>query len=194
MEIIEPISSRRARRAIDSRAIPAEVRDRILLAATLAPSCANSQSWRFVAVEGNAALTALKDCLDSGNYWGKPAPLIVAVVTDVAWDARLDGNRDYAYFDTGMACMNLMAQATAEGLYAHPIAGFKPDLAKVALGIPAEHTLLTLIICGYPGDASGLNDRHRELETAARVRKEAKSVIAIDRWHEGLLPPPKAKS
>lgn len=194
MELIKAIGDRRARRALDNRSIEPDVRDRILQAATLAPSCGNSQPWRFIAVEGQASLAALKECLEGGNYWGRPAPLIIAVVTNPEWDAKLDGNRDYAYFDTGMACMNLMIQATSEGLYAHPIAGFKPFAAKEVLGIPAEHTLLTLIICGYPGSDAGLNDRHKESESSERTRKSQDQIVALDHWEDILVPAPKPKT
>ena len=187
MDIINPIQSRRAYRALDTRPIPPDLRDRLLKAATLAPSCMNAQPWRFIAVEGST-LAALKDGLEGGNYWAKAAPLIVAVVTDRSWDAKLDAGREYAYFDTGMACMNLMAQATAEGLYAHPIAGFKPAVVKAALAIPEDHILLTLIICGWPGDPAGLNERHQQAEAAPRNRKDDALIWAVDRWVEGLLP------
>jgi nitroreductase len=190
MEIIKPIMDRRAFRAIDARPVPTDARERLIRAATLAPSCMNSQPWRFIAVEGEN-LAALKDCLEGGNYWAKTAPLIFAVVSDLAWDARLAGGRDYAFFDTGMACMNLMTQATAEGLYAHPIAGFKPDPAKVALGIPESHVLVTLIICGWPGDKAGLNERHQASEGAERSRKPLEQVSAMDRWDARLEPPAK---
>lgn len=188
MDIITPIQSRRAFRAIDTRPVPSDVRDRLLKAATLAPSCTNAQPWRFIAVEGET-LAALKDCLEPGNYWGRTSPLIFAVVSDLAWGARLSGGRDYALFETGMACMNLMIQATAEGLYAHPIAGFKPDMAKAALGVPEAHILQTLIICGWPGDMGGLNEKHRASETAARNRKTMEQVSAMDRWDNRLSPP-----
>jgi len=188
MEVLSAITERRARRALSPEPIAAEVRDRLLQAATMAPSCMNKQPWRFIAVEGEETLAKLKGSLTEFNYWGKPAPLIFAVATKVEWDCRNDNERDYAYFGTGMAAMNLMTQATAEGLYAHPIAGFNPVLAKEALGIPEDVVLLTLIICGRPGDASALNEKHQQSEVSERRRKDMDRVTAVDRWNEGLRP------
>ena len=191
MEILNEIQTRRAFRAYDEKAVPADVRDRILKAATLAPSCANNQPWRFIAVDSPDALSKVREGLEPGNYWAKKAPLIIAVVTDTGWDARLDGGREYAYFDTGMASLALMLQATKEGLYAHPIAGFKPAVVKQALGIPEVHVLLTLIICGYPGSTEGLSEKHLAMERSERARKDISAIVAHNAWSDSLLPPPK---
>lgn len=183
MNIIDPIYQRRAYRALRGQTIAPEIRNRLLQAATLAPSCMNKQPWRFVAVDAEPQLAALKACLEPGNYWGQPAALIVAVVSHPDFDCRLSEGRDYAFFDTGMAAMNLMIQASAEGLTAHPIAGFKPLEAKKALSIPDDHTLLTLIICGWPStDLSGLNEKHVASETSARTRKDLGEVAFLQSW------------
>jgi nitroreductase len=192
MPIIKQIEARRAYRALNERPIPAETLSRLVQAAHLAPSCANSQSWRIVTVVERGPLTALKATLSSGNYWAKKSPAIAAFVSSLDWDARLDGSRDYAFFDLGMAAMNYQLQAVEEGLVAHPIAGFDPVTAKLALGIPEAAVLVTLIVLGYPGDPSGLSEKHLASERSERVRKPIEEVSAFDRWDEGLLPPAKA--
>jgi nitroreductase len=191
MSILPQIEKRRALRAIDPRPIGKEVLVRLAQAAHLAPSCANSQSWRIVTVVEPARLEALKATLSGGNYWAKKAPAIAAFVTSIDWDARLDGGRDYAPFDLGMAAMNYQLQAVEEGLYAHPIAGFDPAAAKLALGIPETAILETLVILGYPGDSSGLSEKHLAGESSPRDRKSLDEVSAFDAWNEKLAPKPK---
>ena len=46
-ELIHEIEIRRAKRAIEEKEIPKEMMDRMMTAATYAPSCFNNQSWRF---------------------------------------------------------------------------------------------------------------------------------------------------
>jgi nitroreductase len=190
MPIVKQIESRRAYRALDSRPIPEEALGRLVEAAQMAPSCANSQPWRILIARDPAALAALKESLTPGNYWAKPAPAIAAFVTSLGWDARLDAGRDYAFFDLGQAAMAFQLQAVEEGLYVHPIAGFDPVRAKIALEIPEEAVLVALVILGYPGDPSGLNEKHRALEGSARTRKPIAEVSSFDRWSPELLPPP----
>jgi nitroreductase len=81
-----------------------------------------------------------------------------------------------------MACMNLMLQATREGLYAHPIAGFAPRKAKAALGVPEDFVLVALIVCGKPGDPELLDERNRARESSARERKSLDEVAFRERW------------
>lgn len=187
MELLQPIVQRRAARAFSGQAVPREILEKLAKAAVLAPSCANAQPWRFVTATGSA-LEELKNALSDGNYWGKKAGAITAVVTHPDWDARLDHGRDYAFFDTGMAVMNYQLQAIHEGLLAHVIAGFDVVKAKAALGIPESAVLLTLVLLGYEGSAEHLNDRHKAAEKAERSRKPLEEVYTYDAWKASLLP------
>jgi nitroreductase len=191
MAIMKQIESRRAYRALDERPIPKDILVRLAEAAHLAPSFGNSQSWRILVVSEPARLEALKAALSGGNYWAKKAPAIAAFVTSLGWDGRLDGGRDYAPFDLGQAAMAFQLQAIEEGLVVHPIAGYDQAVARSELGLPEEAILQTLVILGYPGDPSGLNEKHLASEKGPRVRKPLEEVFAFDAWNEKLAPPPK---
>lgn len=185
--IHEPLTKRRAYRALAEKPIPAEVLHRLADAAHLAPSCMNSQPWRLVTVSGPKTLPLLKEALSPGNYWACKAPAITAFVTHLDWDSRLDQGRDYALFDTGQAVMSYQVQAITEGLYVHPIAGFDSAKAKTALNIPTEYILITLVILGWPGSGEHLNEKHREQEASARVRKPIEAVYANDLWNSQVF-------
>lgn len=195
MALLKQIDSRRAYRALDTKPIASEVLHRLVEAAHMAPSCANNQPWRIVTVVEPTKLEALKASLSPGNYWAKKAPAIAAFVTQLDWDARLDGGRDYALFDLGQAAMAYQLQAVEEGLYVHPIAGFNPAVAKEALGIPETAILETLVILGHPGgsaDFADLSEKHQAGEKSPRSRKPLEEIAAFDAWSDRLLPPPKA--
>jgi nitroreductase len=192
MPLLAQIEKRRALRALSDAAIPKDTLLRLAEAATLAPSCANSQPWRIVTVSEPERLAALKAALTPGNYWALRSPAISAFVTSPDWDARLDNGRDYAFFDLGMAAMNYQLQAIEEGLIVHPIAGFDPIGAKLALGIPEKALLLTLVILGFPGDSSHLSEKHLASEGSARARKPLAEVFAFDSWIPELEPKPRA--
>jgi nitroreductase len=191
MPIVKQIEARRAHRALDGKPIPNEVLLRLAQAAHLAPSFANGQSWRIITVVDPARLETLKAALSAGNYWAKKSPAIAAFVSSLDWDGRLDGGRDYALFDLGMAAMNYQLQAVEEGLVVHPIAGFDHGAAKLALGLPEAVVVETLVILGYPGDSAGLSEKHLASETSKRDRKSLDEVSAFDVWNEKLAPKPK---
>ena len=181
-EILRPIENRRAKRALSDRPIPRDTAETLLRAAHLAPSCFNSQPWRMIAVDDANTLSAIKNAMPGANYWTGPCPLIVAVASRRDLDCTLSDSRDYFLFGCGMAVGSLMIQATAMGLIAHPIAGYKPAAVKEILEIPAEYTLITLVIVGYPGDADQLSDKHREIELGPRDRKPLANVVSCNRF------------
>lgn len=189
MAMLKQIEARRAYRAIRPETIGKDVLERLAAAAHLAPSSANNQPWRIVTAVEPARLEALKASLTPGNYWARRSPAIAAFVSKAAWSLRLDGGRDLAWFELGMAAMAYQLQAVEEGLYAHPIAGFDAEIAKKALGIPADATLVTLVILGYPGESEGLNEKHQLSEKSPRTRKPLEEVAAFDQWDERLSPP-----
>ncbi|MBW2029388.1 MAG: nitroreductase family protein [Deltaproteobacteria bacterium] len=159
-ELIKEINLRRAKRALSDKKIPQETIQRLMTAATYAPSCFNNQSWRFLLLTDDAALKKVHESLSGGNYWVKKAPLVVVTATKPDLDCRLSDRRDYA----------------------HPIAGFDPLKVKEAFRIPDEFIVITLVAIGFPGDESALRDKHRELENSARDRKPLEHVLCFNRW------------
>ncbi len=182
MNLVPAIETRRARRALSTASVSRQEVDLLLRAAHLAPSCNNSQPWRFVAVDAPEVLEKVKAALPGGNYWAKPAPVILAVASRRDLDCTLSDRRDYFLFGCGMAVGNLMIQAATMGLIAHPIGGYRPEEVKPALGIPADYTLITLVIIGRPGDPSTLSDKHRAIELGPRDRKPLEAVASWNRF------------
>jgi len=176
------IDARRAKRALSNESVSKQDIDQLIRAAHLAPSCFNSQPWRFVVIDDPQTLQAVKDAMPKGNYWTKPAPVIIAVTSQRDLDCTLSDDRDYFLFGCGMAIGNLMIQATQMDLVAHPIAGYNPLKVKEILGIPEDYTLITLVIVGRPGDVSDLSEQHREVELGPRDRKPLSEVLARNRF------------
>ena len=71
MDILPELVARRARCSIAADPLPVEQIQRLLCAATLAPSCANTQPWRIVAVTGER-LPAIRQALSEGSLSCRP--------------------------------------------------------------------------------------------------------------------------
>jgi nitroreductase len=181
-ELLEAIDRRRAYRGLSDRDIDGAAVERIMRAATYAPSCFNKQSWRFLVARSGEARAKVVEALSGANYWAKHAPMFVLVVTKPEFDCNLEDRRQYALFDVGMASMNLQLQAVEEGLIAHPMAGFDDVALKRAFGIPEDYILITVITVGHPGDPDGLNEKHLAAERSERTRKPEHEVISYDEW------------
>lgn len=172
------IDCRRAKRGLSDVKVSEDSIKTLLKAAHLAPSCFNSQSWRFVAIQDKDVLAAVKQAMPKGNYWTEPAPAIIAVFSKPDIDCQLSDRRDYYLFGCGMAVGNLMLQATQMGLVAHPIAGYDPIKVKEILRIPDDYILITLVIVSHLGNADKLSEKHRESEFGPRDRKPLDQVAS----------------
>lgn len=98
------------------------------------------------------------------------------------------GECRHAFHDVGLAMGNVLAQATAMGLYVHQMAGFDQDAARQRLGIPEEYEPVTAIALGYPGDPDDLPEDLRRRELAPRERKPVTEFVFSGRWGRTISP------
>ncbi len=182
MEFSEIVSRRRAYRALEPVKINEEIVRELAETAGMSPSCFNNQPWRYVFVFGEKALEKVKEALARGNAWAQKASMIIGVYSRKDLDCDIKG-REYFLFDTGMATAFLQLKATEMGLVAHPIAGFKEELAKEAMGIDPEMRLITLVIVGKHASNPGehLEGNNLERELSRPPRKKWNEFAFIDR-------------
>jgi nitroreductase len=172
-------------RAFDERPVEADKLLSLFEAARWAPSSNNGQPWRFlVAVKENKVeYDRLFNCLMEGNQtWAHRAPVLLLSVAELQFE---DGSPNrHAYHDTGMAVENLVIQATALGLVAHQMAGFRIDQARADCQIPDGYEPVAMMAVGYPGDSALLSDRLRVRETQPRVRKSVTEFVYSTTWEQ----------
>src|SRR5690554_575803 len=147
MPILDHLTKRRSYRAYSNRIVDKEVLILLAQAASLAPSSANNQPWRIISVTDFSTLERLKATLSRGNYWAKHAPVLTAFISNTNWSLKIK-EREYAFFELGMAAMAYQMQAIKENLIVHPMAGYNEQEAKEVLNIPKEAVLLTLMSVG----------------------------------------------
>lgn len=189
--IHEVLARRWSPRAFAERAIDPGVLRSLLEAARWAPSSSNEQPWRFlVATKADAvAYDRLLACVLEGNRkWAFRAPVLILSVTRLAFEGEGKPNR-HAFHDAGMALENLLLQATALGLAAHPMAGFDIEKAREDLQIPSGYEPVTMVAVGYPGDLSLLPEYLQQRERQPRERKPLTDLVYAGRWGVPLVPP-----
>ena len=181
---IEPLLRARAStRHFDPRCVDDLTVLALLEAARWAPSWGNLQPWRFVAVRDPAARAALAAAFTRGNAWATQAPLLVVVAADPA-DAKSRDGQSYYLFDCGLAAENLILEAVARGLVAHPFAGWDEAQVRAALDAPDGVRIAIIIAVGYPGveptePPAGRADRPRE-------RRPLRELAFAERWECAL--------
>lgn len=177
--VLEVILHRRSRERFEAdRPLPVPHLLSLLEAAHLAPSSYNLQPWRFLwAVRGDAEFDRVLGALDPGNatWAANAAALVVGGFTRAGRKGRPN---PWAAHDLGMATAQLVLQAVASGLAAHPMAGFDCDRLRAALAIPAHIEPMTVTAIGWPAEES--------LPPRARVPLERVAVRGS--WPSGEVP------
>ena len=158
----------------------------VLEAARWAPSCFNSQPWRF--------LYARRDTPDWAKFvglltpdnrsWAGNASALVFVVSNTLMpnpDASSDQQWVPSYthsFDAGAAWAQLGLQSTLAGLRAHAIIGIDMERARQELNVPAHFHIEAAVAIGRQAPIETLDDKLQQKEYPS-VR-EPLSVIALE--------------
>lgn len=156
----------------------------LLEAARWAPSSSNEQPWRFVVATKNQPVDydRLLTCLLEGNRkWAYRAPVLMLSVARMDFEEDGRPNR-HAFHDVGLATENLLLQATALGLVAHPMAGFDIEKARTELKLPSGYEPVAMTAVGYPGELSVLPDYLQQRELKPRERKPMAEIAFSGQW------------
>jgi len=182
--IHELLRARWSPRAFSERPVEADKLRSMWEAARWAPSSANEQPWRFiVATKDNPAeFERLLGCLLEGNQkWALRAPVLLLSVASLRFEDDGKPNR-HAFHDVGLATENLIIEATALGLFVHPMAGFQVEKAREEFKIPEGYEPVAMMAAGYAGDPSVLPDYLREREYNPRQRKSIDEFVFAGTW------------
>lgn len=171
-------------RAFDERLVEPDTLVRLFEAARWAPSCFNEQPWRFIVATRDQpeSFQRLVNCLvESNAVWAGRAPVLMLSVAAMRFEETGKDNR-HAFHDVGLAVENLVIQATAMGLFAHQMAGFHIEKARIDLEIPAGYEPVAMIAVGYPGDPDRLPEKLRQREQAPRERRPVGEFVFSGMW------------
>jgi len=188
MNVKEAIQERRAYLSLANIEITQDLIKDLAISAQLAPSCLNSQPWRFIFVYGKPNIEKILPALNRRNrIWIKNASLIIAVFSRVNDDCVIK-EREYYLFDTGLATGFIILRATELGLVAHPIAGFDEEKVKHILEIPDDMKLITLVNIGKKTEEINpdLSEPQKLGEKQRPPRKELGEFIYINKYSENF--------
>ncbi len=182
MDVFEAIEGRRSVRKYKDEDIEDEKIEKILEAATWAPSWANTQCWRFVVVRDEKIEEELANkALSEGNpatdaFFTAPVVLVGCAKREVSGfkDGKAATEKgDWYMFDVGLAMQNLMLVAHSLGLGTVQVGSFNAQKAEDILEIPEDVSVVSMTPVGYP-------DR----EPNAPKRKDLDEIVFKDKYGE----------
>ena len=183
-----PIARRWSPRAFDPTVeVTTEQVTALLESARWAATWGGRQPVRFVVGVRNAAAPApgnetfdtLAGLLSRGNAYAKVAGALILLCADEGDD---ENTALYSTVDAGAAEANLIIEAVSRGLITHPMAGFDPDGARAAFGIPDGVRPLMVIAVGSPADYATVAPEITERDTKPRQRKPLEEIAFQGSW------------
>ena len=181
MDVLEAIKKRRSIRAFKSTPVDQKTLDTILEAGRLAPSWANTQTWRFVVIQDNSIKTQLADSATAtgsrNNSVIKQAPVVIATCAELNKAGYRDGKpmtdkEGYWFmFDAALALENIVLEAQELGIGTLYIGAFDARKAEEVLGVPGGYSCVILLPLGYPDE-----------QPEARLRKEIPEIVFKDKF------------
>ncbi len=160
------------RRFDPSIEVSPETVERLLEAATRAPSAGNRQPWHFYVVRDAEVRQALAAAAYGQDFVAQ-APLAIVVCADAEQSAARYGQRGrdlYCLQDTAVAAEHILLAATALGLGGCWVGAFDEGRASRALGLPQGHRPVAILPLGKPAGPPERRTPRRPLEAVTTYK------------------------
>ena len=179
MNVREAIVTRRTVREFKDEVIPDELLLEILETAKWSPSPVNSQPWRFIVIKDKDTLKKLAEFAKYGAQLLE-APMAVAVVVahieGYHWYNELDENK----YAGAVLAANIMLAAWEKDVGTGWVSIERDKVNKI-LGVPADHTVVTVMPMGYPVKIEPhTEDERKSIERMVFVEKFGERFPRID--------------
>lgn len=158
MNFFELAKKRCSVRSYQDRPVEKEKLERILEAARVAPTAANLQPVRLLAVQSREGLEKIGK---GANLYGAPLAIIVCVDHDKAWVRPFDGKQT-ADIDASILTDHMMLQATELGLGSVWICYFKPDVIRKEFALLDNLEPVNILAVGYAAGEMASPERHEQ--------------------------------
>ena len=173
MDVFEAIRGRRSIRAFRETDVPKETVEKLIEAASWAPSAGNIQPWEFIVVRNPETKRKLAEAA-LGQSFIEEAPVVIVVCADEERSARGYGTRGktlYCIQDTAAAIQNIHLAAYALGLGTCWVGAFREEEARKILEIPDGVRPVAIIPVGYPAESP-----------SPRSRRPLKQIIHYEKF------------
>jgi nitroreductase len=161
MDVLEAIRGRRSIRAFKSDDVSPEIVEKLLDAASWAPSAGNIQPWEFIVVRKPEIKRALVEAALDQTFI-EEAPVVIAVCANKNRSSQgygIRGKTLYCLQDTAASIQNILLTAYSLGLGTCWVGAFREEEAREILKIPEGIRPVAIIPVGYPAETPSPRNR-----------------------------------
>jgi nitroreductase len=161
MEVQETLLNRRSIRKYKDQQISQENLDKILKAATYAPSAMNLQAWQFILIDDKNVLIETINSIPYAEMLKKSAAAIL-----VCGDSAVEKNESWLLQNCSAAIQNILLSAHGLGIGSCWIAIHGMDDVykniKSQFKLPENIVPVSLISLGYPDETVTTEERYKQ--------------------------------
>ncbi|GFI11381.1 MAG: nitroreductase [Lachnospiraceae bacterium] len=158
MSFLELAKKRYSVRSYTPQKVEEEKLDKILQAAHAAPTAANLQPVRLIAVQSEEGLEKIGK---AANIYGAPLAVIVCADHNKAWVRPFD-KKQTADIDASILTDHMMLEAAELGLGSVWVCYFKPDIIKKEFELPGNLEPINILAIGYSNEEAADPERHSQ--------------------------------
>ncbi len=155
MKLLEAIKNRRSIRIYRKQELSEGTVEKLIDAASMAPSAGDIQPWEFVIVSSQNTKRALCSAAYNQKNFEEVSIVIVACAdekrAEEAYGAR--GKNIYCIQDTAAAIQNILLTACSLGLGSCWIGAFKEEEIRKLIKAPKSMKPIALVSIGFPNEA-----------------------------------------
>jgi len=163
MDALQALTGRRSIRNYEEKPVAADLIEKIIDAARLAPTANNIQPWEFVVITEPGVRKKIAGLTDWGKFIAQSGACVAVYCKGVKH-----------YLEDGSAAIeNILVAAHALGLGTCWVAGYGKEYAdpiREMLGVPDGYKLVGLVSLGYPAERPAPKDK-RSLEDVLHWEK-----------------------
>jgi nitroreductase len=184
MDLLDTIRERKSIRKYKKDPVPEAVLLQVFEAGRLAPSWANTQTWRFILVSEAETKARLLEALTSNNPARQAfidAPHIICLAAQKGISGLKKGEPvtnkgDWFMFDAGIAMEHIALAAWNFGLGTCHVGAFDAKKVEEVLEIPEGYAIVEMTPVGYPDE-----------KPQPRPRKPLSELLYRDRFGKTFL-------
>ena len=176
MNVLEAIKKRRSIRKYLDIGVEWDKVQHILEAGRYAPSAGNLQAWKFIVVtEEELRHEVAKACLN--QIWMEEAPvhIVICSIPERPIQHYGEAGKKYVLEDCACAAMNMMLEATEQGLASCWVGAFDELMLRITLNIPDRATPSIVLTIGYADEQVPVPSR-TVMESVTFLQKYANRI------------------
>jgi len=171
MHFKELMRSRYSVRGYHENKVDRTLIKQVVNAGRLAPSAANRQPWRFIAIDDERVLSQIRPAYPRDWFYKAPNLIVVYGNHEESWKRTYDG-KDHCDIDAAIAIDHMTLIATELGLGTCWVCHFNPEIINEVIKPTQGWEPIAILTIGYPV----------QIKAPEKKRKEIDDVLSFNGW------------